>query len=132
MAQRPGILFIDGLPGSGSTAAAEIGRRCPDSRDVLEMHPNHHLQRRPIRLSEAANTAQGPSAAATVTSATAATISRSCNRPPVGPSPFQATEELAASGVRDSRPSTTAETGWELSLKWLGFSGKKVGKSISL
>src|SRR5262245_40105313 len=79
-----GSLFIDGLPGSGSTAAAEIGRRCPDSRVVLEMHPNHHLQRRPVRLSEAANTAQGPSAAATVTSATAATISRSCNRHPVG------------------------------------------------
>jgi hypothetical protein len=42
--QRPRILFIDGLPGSGkSTAAAEIGRRCPDSRVFLEMHSNHPL-----------------------------------------------------------------------------------------
>jgi hypothetical protein len=44
MIQRPRILFIDGLPGSGkSTAAAEIGRRWPDSRVFLEMHPNHPL-----------------------------------------------------------------------------------------
>jgi hypothetical protein len=42
--QRPRILFIDGLAGSGkSTAAAEIGRRCPDSRVFGEMHPNHPL-----------------------------------------------------------------------------------------
>ena len=44
MIQRPRILFVEGLPGSGkSTAAAEIGRRCPDSRVFLEMHPNHPL-----------------------------------------------------------------------------------------
>src|SRR6516162_7677064 len=42
--QRPRILFVDGLPGSGkSTAAAEIGRRCPDSLVFREMHPNHPL-----------------------------------------------------------------------------------------
>ena len=42
--QRRQILFVDGLPGSGkSTAAAEIGRRCPDSRVFREMHPNHPL-----------------------------------------------------------------------------------------
>jgi hypothetical protein len=42
--QRPRILFIDGLPGSGkSTAAAEIGHRCPDSRVFLESHPDHPL-----------------------------------------------------------------------------------------
>jgi hypothetical protein len=42
--QRPRILFIDGLAGSGkSTAAKEIGRRCPDSRVFLESHPNHPL-----------------------------------------------------------------------------------------
>ena len=44
MTQRPRILFVDGFPGSGkSTAAGEIGRRCPDSRVFLEMHPNHPL-----------------------------------------------------------------------------------------
>lgn len=43
--QRPRILFIDGLPGSGkSTAAAEIGRRCQDSRIFLESHPDHPLR----------------------------------------------------------------------------------------
>ena len=43
--QRPRILFIEGLAGSGkSTAAAEIGRRCPDSRVFREMHPNHPLR----------------------------------------------------------------------------------------
>jgi hypothetical protein len=42
--QRPRILFVDGLAGSGkSTAAKEIGRRCPESRVFLEMHPNHPL-----------------------------------------------------------------------------------------
>jgi hypothetical protein len=42
--QRPRILFVDGLPGSGkSTAAAEIGRRCQDSRVFLEGDPNHPL-----------------------------------------------------------------------------------------
>jgi hypothetical protein len=42
--QRPRILFIDGLAGSGkSTSAKEIGRRCPESRVFLEMHPNHPL-----------------------------------------------------------------------------------------
>ena len=42
--QRPRILFIDGLAGSvKSTAAAEIGRRCPDSRVFREMRPNHPL-----------------------------------------------------------------------------------------
>jgi hypothetical protein len=44
MIQRPRLLFVDGLPGSGkSTAAAEIGRRCPDSLVFLETHPNHPL-----------------------------------------------------------------------------------------
>ena len=44
MIQRPRILFVDGLPGSGkSTAAREIGRRCSDSRVFLESHPNHPL-----------------------------------------------------------------------------------------
>ena len=44
MIQRPRILFVDGFPGSGkSTAAAEIGRRCPDSQVFLEMHPSHPL-----------------------------------------------------------------------------------------
>ena len=38
------MLFVDGLPGSGkSTAAVEIGRRCPGSRVFLESHPNHPL-----------------------------------------------------------------------------------------
>ena len=42
--QRPQILFIDGLPGSGkSTAAAEVGRRCPDSRIFLESQSDHPL-----------------------------------------------------------------------------------------
>ena len=42
--QRPRILFVDGLAGSGkSTAAAEIGRRCPDSLVFREMHANHPL-----------------------------------------------------------------------------------------
>ena len=42
--QRPQIVFIDGLPGSGkSTAAIEIGRRFLSSRVFLESHPNHPL-----------------------------------------------------------------------------------------
>jgi hypothetical protein len=42
--RRPQIVFIDGLPGSGtSTAAAEIGRRLLGSRVFLESHPDHPL-----------------------------------------------------------------------------------------
>jgi hypothetical protein len=42
--QRPQIVFIDGLPGSGkSTAAAEIGRRLLGSRVFLESQPDHPL-----------------------------------------------------------------------------------------
>lgn len=41
---RPRIVFVDGLPGSGkSTAAQDIGRRCLDSRVFLESHPSHPL-----------------------------------------------------------------------------------------
>ncbi len=41
---RPRIVFVDGLPGSGkSTAAQDIGRRCLDSRIFLESHPIHPL-----------------------------------------------------------------------------------------
>lgn len=44
MIQRPRILFVEGLPGSGkSTSAAEIGRRCPNSRIFFEMDPDHPL-----------------------------------------------------------------------------------------
>jgi hypothetical protein len=41
---RPRIVFVDGLPGSGkSTAAQDIGRRCLDNRIFLESHPSHPL-----------------------------------------------------------------------------------------
>ena len=40
----PRIIFIDGLPGSGkSTAAQDIGRQCPLGRIFLESHPGHPL-----------------------------------------------------------------------------------------
>jgi len=42
--RRPRIVFIDGLPGSGkSTAAQAIGRRWPNCRVFLESHPGHPL-----------------------------------------------------------------------------------------
>ncbi len=41
---RPNILFIDGLPGSGkSTAAEAVGGYLPDSRVFAETAPNHPL-----------------------------------------------------------------------------------------
>jgi hypothetical protein len=41
---RPQILFIDGLPGSGKSMAAEaVGRRLPGSRVFLESAPHHPL-----------------------------------------------------------------------------------------
>ena len=41
---RPQVLFIDGLPGSGkSTAAEAVGGRLPSSRVFLESAPNHPL-----------------------------------------------------------------------------------------
>jgi hypothetical protein len=41
---HPQILFIDGLPGSGkSTAAEAVGGSISDSRVFLESAPNHPL-----------------------------------------------------------------------------------------
>src|SRR5215471_10304602 len=43
-APRPQILFIDGLPGSGkSTAAEAVGDRLSNNRVFLESAPNHPL-----------------------------------------------------------------------------------------
>jgi hypothetical protein len=42
--ERPHVVFIDGLPGSGkSTAAAAIGRRFPGACVFLESEPDHPL-----------------------------------------------------------------------------------------
>jgi len=41
---RPRVVFVDGLPGSGkSTAAQDIGHKCLLARIFLESHPSHPL-----------------------------------------------------------------------------------------